>query len=242
MSNARFKCPNCHQEFAAPPGVVGKVVRCLKCGAQFQAGTVQPPPPVSPPVPSKWEKRLPGILFAVLFVGGLLTTYLGLWEPLEQMRRREPRVTYSSAGVATGPLLLVCSLALPFIISRCRKSESDPLRTTDDISRTAKLLLALLVLAPMSGTSYWFNRQVEALGYQHGSLLPRETKSTSPLNPSPIYDLPTWRPKGVAPVEELRQEHEKKWREIERALRKPSGPTKPSTPENRLQPRKGGSE
>jgi predicted Zn finger-like uncharacterized protein len=213
MTRATFQCPHCHQKFASRSAVVGKSVRCLKCGASFLAGVVQPPPAPLPPDPppnqQRTEKRVIAACIAALFPGGLVACYFGIWGPLEQMHRQVPEVKYSSTGFISGPLLLLIGLGLSVVFLIRAKFPAIAERFTGEFTRRHRLLLALVVVGFVFGVDHWWEQKVRDLGYKRGIFVPPATARAAP-SPVNFTPPPQWKPPGTGVSETILKDLERK--------------------------------
>ncbi len=214
--SATIECPWCQQSLTIPPEAFGQPVSCPVCSGKFVA---ESPPayraasqfrPAGQRNVAGGVGRSPGRneLAAVLWVlgiGGLLGSgllgYWWLYEPLEEMRRHVPQVSYSGKIIMIFPFFAVCSLAVTVaaaVVSLSKKTPP-PVRAPrpvqdNDLSIGGKFLCALgsvVVLAPGFWLHSWFNDQVEKLGYKNGFLTvprPRDSLPDPELDGSREFD------------------------------------------------------
>jgi hypothetical protein len=156
MNKAKFHCPDCHQSFAAPARVIGKTVRCLACGAQFQAGAVRaipPPPNAASRVPAPWsDRKVFGIIMGAMLLAALAMCYWGIWQPLEEMKKRQPQVTYSGKAVAMGPLMVVFCIAASLCAAFGRNDAGRQSLPPGHLSRFHAITLAVAALGATGRT------------------------------------------------------------------------------------------
>lgn len=165
--NCHLTCPQCRQTVDVPWDSLRSQIVCDHCGVQFM---VPPPAPQSwqdTPSPKPWPRG------AVLALGGIicltvaaLMWYISIHLPLEEMRRHEPRVTYSMKRIVFIPLFAgagaVMLLASPF-------SSGGPAHP-DRVKRVRVLGVIGMVLLMVPGWFLysWFEDEMRKTGYDRG--------------------------------------------------------------------------
>jgi len=126
----------------------------------------------SRPTGSDSDRKSIRVLAGSMLVVAIAFCYLGIFEPLREMRSGEPRVTYSLKAVGTAPLLLALSLIFSMdtfggkLTAKTNKMDSRP---PGRYSRLYTILLSVIALAASFATVHWFEKTAESLGYKRGS-------------------------------------------------------------------------